>query len=193
MDQEKHDTILHKLLIKVKPWFGKPKPQLKLEENESEIGSKSTIKNLLGSFNYKSVTEMTPDKYKILVERLGESEGFNLSKKDQDSMLDALDCKENEERFQYLGITHGEGYIYLGWFLAKRHESGEYDLAYVIYSATFRMAETKISCVKWWYFIPYWWEYKIKLQEPTLTQKNTLEEWCKLKFYNEVKDKFHNI
>ena len=175
MDEENTDNFI---LQRIKRLLNKPKPTSSV--NEYEIESQLKIEKLNGNFYYKSMKKLDADKYKAFVEKL--QERLNLSKQSKDSLLDALDCGENEEKLDILWFSDGKGFIYRGWYLAVTKDTG-IDIVYGIYTADFQLAkkETKSWAFNWWYFIPTGW--KTEIQELTLKQKQELGEWCDLQLY----------
>ena len=186
MGEQYNNEIPYKLFQKIGQytWLG----QKHSTAIEREIQNWSTIKNLNGKFHYKSITNMPVKKYKSFVENVGIR--FNLDRKVKDSMLDALICRENEENFKSFKFIDDKGYIYYGWYLTEKKDD-TIDVAYAIYTANFELVETERLVLNWWYVFPTGWTYRKELQMPTLQQKNKLEEWCKFKFFNEVKTKIH--
>ena len=186
MEEEDNVEILEKLLKKIKPWL--KKPETNRRENKVEI---ETIKDLHGYFRYKSMTKMDPKKYESFVERLQKT--LNLSDEEKNSLLDVLDCGENEEKVQILKFIDGKGYIYEGWYLAQKKDC-KIDVAYAIYTANFKVPEKVIKewALDWWYIIPTGWKTRVEMQIPTTEQQDVLKEWCRRQFYNEVHQKIEN-
>ena len=175
MGEENNVGILEKLCNKIKPWLVRPNQKLRAIECEIERWWK--IKGLKGEFHYKTMKRMSVEIYKDIIEELGKR--FNLSKNDKDSMLDAVHCEENEEKFESLKFIDGKGHIVFGWYLTEM-KNGKIDLAYVIYNADFEMAIKDEWVFRWWFFIPYGWEYNVLSPD----EKGKLDRWCELQFCN---------
>ena len=187
MGADKNNTdLLEKFWGKIKPFLRKP-PNWSV--NESEMHSWSTIKELHGNFCLKSIKELPPQKYKVFVEKL--QKRFHLSEKSTDSMLDALDCKENEEKLESLKFIETKGYINQGWYFAEMKD-GKLDVAYTIYTANFELVEKVHWVFNWWYIIPIGRTFTVELQKPTLEQKEELNKWCASRLYDKILQTFEN-
>ena len=118
MGEENNTDFLEKLWQKIKPRLGKPKPNS--AKIEHEIQSWSTNKDLNGKFLFKSMEQLSTERFVTFVEELQDRSHMNEDAKK--SMLDALDCERSGERLELLDFIDDKGYIYRGWYITVMHE-----------------------------------------------------------------------
>ncbi len=159
--------------------------KLKQEECQREF-QKLFFKKFDKNFSLIAVT-ISAKEYPDFVENLQNT--FKLTETIKESLLDIPngvgECVDNVNAFH---CFDGKGDSYEGRVVVV-NKDGKFDVAYAFYNVTFELAEkeTKDWVFNWWsYVVPIGWKYKEEVQTLSDEQKNTVSEWCRLKFHDRL-------
>ena len=163
--------------------------KLNSEKCHREI-HKLIFKKFNERFDSKAVTQYPLQKYPPFVENL--QKRFKLTDKTKESLLDALDCRDGQEKEETFEFNDGIGELYLGRVIAVK-KNGKMDLAYAVYNVTFELGgkETVNWVFKWFSsVVPIGWERRTKVQMLSEDQKKSLSEWGRHKLHDRVVEEY---
>ena len=138
------------------------------------------------SFYCKAVTQFPMEKYPTLVENL--QKRFKMTDIIKESLLEAVNSGDGEEKEETFEFNDGIGKLYLGRVIAV-NKTSKIDLAYAVYYLTFELGEkeTEHWVFRWWSsVVPIGWERKTKVQMLSDDQKKSLSEWGRYKLHDRV-------